>query len=331
MIKMRPLELVRADFAVENFPGGQIALFRLWREPDPHLAVGFGRHLELADLHGNDAGLFAERLLAARSRGLHQIGGCALREPEHLGRQSGIERVADAHQHGHAADDLILFGNPVERARALRLVLQLREARRRARVMRSEQFGVVAAMGEARLGLGQRGGIRRSDEAEHDGALADRLGEDLVVAGKLLDFLAETRESVGLRPVAQRVGRRHAVGLGEDHVEADRRRAAGGKLVDEFGKHGTRPRPLPDPLQRLLVDIDDAHRQSRIESARVEALIGVEDERPQSRDRRRVPDTQRKRSQDDHPHNEDIEETRTHPVACYALWKARRTAQGGRP
>ena len=133
------------------------------------------------------------------------------------------------------------------------------------------------------------------------------------------------RESVGLRPVAQRVGRRHAVGLGEHHVEADRRRAARGELVDELGKHGARPRPLPDLLQQLLVDIDDAHRQSRIERARVEPLIGVEDERPQPRDRRRVPDTQGKRSQDDHPDNEDIEETRTHPVACHALWIARRS------
>ena len=148
-----------------------------------------------------------------------------------------------------------------------------------------------------------------------DGTLADRFGEDLVVGGKLLDLFAQARQGVRFRPIAQRVGRRHAVRLGEDHVEADGSRAAGGELVDQFGKHRAGPGPLAHLLQQLLVDIDDAHGQSWVEGARVQPLIGVEDERAQPRDRGWVPDAQRKRTQDDRPHDEDIEETRTHRVA----------------
>ena len=227
MIRMRPLELVRADVAVQNLPGGQIALLRLRGEPDPHLAVGFGRHLEVADLHGNDAGLFAKRLLAARARGLHQIGRCALREPEHLGRQSGIERVADAHQHGHAADDLILLGNPVERARALRLVLQLREARRRARVMRSEQLRDRRRHGRSPpwswAARWRRGEAMKPSTT---GPLPIASAKTWSLVGSFSTSSRRLARASDCRPVAQRVGGRHAVGLGEDHVEADRRRAA---------------------------------------------------------------------------------------------------------
>ena len=290
-------------------------------EPDPHLAVGLGRHLEIADLDADDAGLLAEGLLAARAGGLHDIGRGALGEPQHVGGEGGIERVADPDHHGHAADDLIVLGDPVERACALRLVLQFFEARRGAGVIGREQFRIVAAMGEAGLGLGDGGALRRGDEAELDRSLADRLGEDLVVGGKLLDLLAQARQRLGVRPEAQSVGGRHAVGLGKHHVEADHGRAAGGELVHQIGEHRARPGPLADRFQRVLVDVDDAHRESGIEGARADALIGVEHERPQPRDRAGIPDAQGKRGDDDRPHDEDIEETRTHPLLDFATWK----------
>jgi hypothetical protein len=132
--------------------------------------------------------------------------------------------------------------------------------------------------------------LRRGDEAEHDGALSDGVGEDAIVGRELLDLFAQARKRVGLRPEAQGVCRRHAVRLGEDHVEADRRRAVVGELLDEVGERRARPRPLSDPLQRLLVDIDDAQRQPGIEVARVDLLVGVEHHRAQSRHRARVPD-----------------------------------------
>ena len=128
---------VGADLAVEHLPGRQIALLGLRGEPDPHLAVRLGRHLEIADLDADDAGLLAERLLAARAGGLHDIGRSALGEPQHVGGKGGIERVADPDHHGHAADDLVVLGDPVERACSLRLVLQFFQARRSARVIRA--------------------------------------------------------------------------------------------------------------------------------------------------------------------------------------------------
>ena len=195
-------DLVLADLAVQHLVGRQVTLLRARRELDPHLAGGLGRHLVVADLDADDPGLLAEGLLAARAGGFDDIGRCALSEAEQIGSERGVELIADPDDHRHAADDLIVLGDPVERAGALRLVLELCEARRGARVVWREQGRIVAAMGEARLGLGLRRAGRRRDEAEHDRSLADRLGEDLIVGGKLLDLLPEARERVGLRPEA---------------------------------------------------------------------------------------------------------------------------------
>ena len=67
MMAEAAFDLVLADLAVQHFPGRQIAFLGLLGEPDPHLAVGLGRHLEVADADFDDAGLLAERLLAARA------------------------------------------------------------------------------------------------------------------------------------------------------------------------------------------------------------------------------------------------------------------------
>ena len=44
------LDVVGPDLAVEHFPGRQVALLGFGGEPDPHLAVRLGRHLEIANL-----------------------------------------------------------------------------------------------------------------------------------------------------------------------------------------------------------------------------------------------------------------------------------------
>ena len=205
-----------------------------------------------------------------------------------------------------------MLWQPVERACACRLVLKLRQACRGAGIARGEQARIVAAMGEARLCLRERAALRRGDEAEDDGALPDGFGKHLIVGGKLLDFVTQAGERIGLRPEAQGVGGRHAVRLGEHHVEADSRGPIVGELLHELGKHGARPRPLPDALQRLLVDVDDAQRQAGVELARADLLVGIEHDGPQSRHRARIPDAQDERRCNHCPDNEGIEQTRTY-------------------
>ena len=107
-------DLVLADVAVQHAPGGKITLLGLLGEPDPHLTVCFGRNLVVADADFDDAGLLAERLLAARAGRLDDIGRGALRKPQQVGGEGGIELAADLNQHGQAADDLVVLGQPVE-------------------------------------------------------------------------------------------------------------------------------------------------------------------------------------------------------------------------
>jgi hypothetical protein len=305
-------DVLLANIPVQHFPGRQIALLGLLGEPDPHLAVGLGRNLVVADADLDDAGLLAERLLAARAGRLDDVGRGALRQPQHIGGEGRVELVADLHHHGHAANDLIVLGKPIERAGARRLVLQLRQACGSAGIGRREQPRVVAAMRKSRLRLRQGAAFRGGDEAEHDGALADGLGEHVIVRGKLLDLCAQTGKRVGLRPEAQSICRRHAVRLGEDHVEADRGGTIVGERLHKLGEHRARPWPLSDPLQRLLVDVDDAQRKSWIEAARIDLLVGVEHHRAQARHRARVPDPQGERACNHGPYDEGVEETRTH-------------------
>ena len=64
------------------------------------------------------------------------------------------------------------------------------------------------------------------------------------------------------------LARRQPVGLGEDEVERDGARAVGLQPVDDLGEARARPRPLADARQRGVVDVDDAHRQCRVDLAR---------------------------------------------------------------
>ena len=110
--------------------------------------------------------------------------------------KDGIERVADLNHHGHAADDLVVLGHPVERARALRLVLQLWQARRGAGIVRREQSRIVAAMGEAGFRLaGCEVPCGAAMKPSTTGALPMASAKHLIVGGKLLDLLAQARRA----------------------------------------------------------------------------------------------------------------------------------------
>jgi len=59
----------------------------------------------------------------------------------------------------------------------------------------------------------------------------------------------------------QQFGGRQVVGLGQDDVEADRRGAVIVELAGEVGEDRSRPGPLTDFGERVLIDVNDADRQ----------------------------------------------------------------------
>jgi hypothetical protein len=83
--------------------------------------------------------------------------------------------------------------------------------------------------------------------------------------------------------------RRHAVRLRQQDIERHRR-AGAGQAIDDAGEGFPGPGPLPDPLEALLVDGEDAHRRLRVIGAGQDALIDVEDLVAQLGDQRPVLD-----------------------------------------
>ena len=97
------------------------------------------------------------------------------------------------------------------------------------------------------------------------------------------------------QPLDRLLGR-SLVRLGEHDIEGDDRRALRRQLVEEIGHDRPRPRPLADPRQRLLVDVDDAHRQVRVVGCRRQALVGIEGDQPQRLHEERIGETQHRRA-----------------------------------
>ena len=89
---------------------------------------------------------------------------------------------------------------------------------------------------------------------------------------RVLDGIARTRRHCSAGCRAWRGSRRrcreslpatagrHAIGLGENDIEADGDAAVLRDAGDQIRHRGARPRPLPDFLETLFVDIDDDHR-----------------------------------------------------------------------
>jgi hypothetical protein len=97
---------------------------------------------------------------------------------------------------------------------------------------------------------------------------------------------------VEIEKVIGDLGGRHAVGLGEQDIEGDRRRPQAPEPLDEIGHHVARPGPLAMRLEALLVDIDDDHRPRR-RVPRLDLLVDVEGLELQDLQRRRIPQFER--------------------------------------
>jgi hypothetical protein len=119
--------LVPSSTAAGGNEGGRVRRAEL--EPDG--AVRIGRELDVADLDVVEAGGAAERLLAARVRGLEDEGRGALRDAQGLGREARHELLADAEDEADAPHHLVAVGDPVERADAERRFVEEREVPRR--------------------------------------------------------------------------------------------------------------------------------------------------------------------------------------------------------
>jgi hypothetical protein len=109
-------------------------------------------------------------------------------------------------------------------------------------------------------------------ETEHDGPVADRSCEYLVIVRQPLK-----ERLIDAGDVAHDAARRKTVGFGEQDVEGYRRRAHFREPVYQSGNAVARPRPLAELFQRRLVDVDDANGNV-LEAARRQALVLVEGE-----------------------------------------------------
>ena len=144
-------------------------------------------------------------------------------------------------------------------------------------------------------------------QADDDGRGGDGGGEPVIV-GRQLRGLPDQRRQ--LRLLGKQLGElagRQAIRLGEDEVERDGACAGRLELVDDLGEAGARPRPLSDAGERSIVDVDDAHRQLRIDLARLEIEIGVENSEAQARHRLGIGDAQRHRQEQQHRREQDMD------------------------
>ncbi len=146
----------------------------------------------------------------------------------------------------------------------------------------------------ARRRVGLRHRQRQPGFTENHARLPQRVGKRAVGARRCADFLPGF-----LVEVAENVGdhvRRKPVGLGEDDVECDDQRARLGQASDQFGDAGSRPRPLTELSQALLVDVDDDDRALR-RDARLQDLEEIECPETELFERCRIGDAQERQRQ----------------------------------
>ena len=84
--------------------------------------------------------------------------------------------------------------------------------------------------------------------------------------------------------------------------------------IDDLGEARAWPRPLAHARQRGVVDVDDAHRQCRVDLPRRQIQIGVEHGQAQPRHRLGVGDAQRHGQEQQRRREQDVERERAQGV-----------------
>ena len=236
-------------------------------------------------------------------------------EAEHLHRQRRHQYVLRHHDHRHATDDAVAFGIDREQPAAGGGLLDRRNVAQQPGELHQERRRIGPLDGEAglqrHLGLRALRRYRRAGLADDHAGLLDRLRQNLVVARQAGELLARLRieaaEAFGGN------GGRHAVGLGENDVEADDDGAERVEPVDEIGHHGARPRPLPDLLEARLVDVDDDDGPRGL-LARPQHLKQIERAQPHFLERPRVDDAQRHQREQEHDAHRSRQAEPTRPA-----------------
>ncbi len=249
----------------------------------PELAVLVGRDLDALEADGADAGLVGANQQRRRSRD----------DPQDLEAERGHDVALGAHDHRHAADKAVALGLDGEQATAGSDLLDDGHVAQQAGEFEQEFFGVLLAdrrdAGEGKrlveLGLDHR----QPGFAEDHVRALDRFREDLVVARQLAQPGAG-----GIVQIAHLAGdqiRIEPVRFGKHHVEADRHRTVVGEVDDHVRDPRARPRPLAELGEAPVVDVDDGDRPHRLVTG-IDQLEQVEGAQPQFLDRRRIPDAQ---------------------------------------
>ena len=228
----------------------------------PNVGIGSRRDFHGADGDRVHARLLSERRFAARVGRLDDISRLPLREPQRLERERRRGAGGPDDEKRHAADDLVMIGQPVRGAQSSRRIRQNGYGRDNSRERHQKRRGVVARHGQSRLWRRTPDAARRDERhAQRDRRGGDGFGEDLVAGGRVRQ---DPRELVARRSVRERshdVLETHPVGLGENEIEDDRRGAEFGQLVRQFGETRSRPRPLSEDSQTFIVDADHANRR----------------------------------------------------------------------
>ena len=280
------------------------------REIDPDVSRGVGRDRQVAVADRQHAVDLPERRFAAGVRRLDDIGRGALRDAQSFHGETGLQGAVHIEDERHPSHDPVGVRPPVEEADASRMLRQLGQRRREGPAMAS---GTSAA----------------SSPAVTNPALA----EPLAPLGSSETKLPRTTAPSSIDRAKTASGVLSGWGRGvaavlfrEQEIECDRRDPGAFQRVDKRGEALARPRPLPEPLERFVVDRDDADGLVEGVRSRLPALVLVEDQILHHRPRRRADDSGEQRQRASGRRGQCVKSGLVRPshVACRCAATSRR-------